>query len=569
MEEQNTVLASTEKPPEQCSHINPAGELDIRKIGQWFWRGNPFYLVSAALALYASTILFDTQDIWMETAVPVAILAGYTALCAATVTFIVRRGQVWDDARSLLFIILALPLALSASLDDKVIDRPQVSMVWMAGSLAVVGTLIHLVKKGLNISFSRLIEWMAAMLLGLFYCYPFLLSQLLRSYPTLPEKAIRGIACFPVVTALLLLPLLREVRNGNLRRENGTPWSHITEWMFGIFLAAVLIRTYLFSISFYGGRGVGGYGQMETGFGLWLLLPLLVFLLLLTIEYALRSGKRHQWLIIAVCGMILMLMTSPMPQIDMSRVQRIFFCAVWGPNTSRFLPAWLGIAILWSYLGWRKERIAWIFAAMSWLMVLELSCGIGKMTSELGSGSLRALGTGLATLMLVALAVLAYRVRRIETLLLFLLVLFSGGLTYLHIRLGLPDFPYPLLLGVTAAFLLPAFVYCHRKLEIGGLTVAVILLLPAIIWCAQTPTLLNWGYIIGIYAVTAVFWRHGIKAPLGIETLMLLGWLVRVLTAQLNALPWRGAGVIFVSLVFFAAAFAISVYKGGIWKKKP
>ncbi len=568
MEEQNPVPASPEKPPEPGFQINPAGELDIRKIGQWVWQGNPFYLVSAALALYASTILFNTQNIWMETAVPVAILAGYTALCAATVTFIVRRGQVWDDARSLLFIILALPLALSASLDDKVIDRPEVSMVWMAGSLAAVGALIHLVKKGLGIHFSRTIEWMAALLLTLFYGYPFLLSQLLRSYPTLPEQAIRGIASFPAAAALLMLPLLREIHKGNLRRENGTPWPHLAEWMFGIFLVAGLIRTYLFSISFYGGRGVGGYGQMETGFGLWLLLPLLVFLLLLAIEYALRSGKRQLLWVIAVGGMILMLMASPLPQIDMSRVERVFFCAVWGPNTSRFLPAWLGAAILWSYLGWRKERGAWCFAAVSWLMVLELSCGIGKMAGELGSGSLRALGTGLAALILAALAVLAYRVRRIETLLLFLLVLFSGGLTYLNVRLGLPDFPYPLLLGVTAAFLLPAFVYRHRKLEIAGLTVATILLLPAILWCARTQTPLNWEYIIGIYAVTAVFWRHGIKAPLGIQTLMLLIWLVRVLTVQLNALPWRGAGVIFVSLVFFIAAFAISVRKGGIWKRK-
>ncbi|MGE4565452.1 MAG: hypothetical protein AB7F32_11325 [Victivallaceae bacterium] len=568
MEEQNTVLASTEKPPEPGSQINPAGELDIRKIGQWFWQGNPFYLVSAALALYASTILFNTENIWMETAVPVAILAGYTALCAATVTFIVRRGQVWDDARSLLFIILALPLALSASLDDKVIDRPEVSTVWMAGSLAVVGVLIHLSKKGLGIHFSRGTEWTSSLLLGLFFFYPLILSQLLRSNPALPERAIRGIALFPLAVAVLLMPLLRQIRDGKLWQENGTPWPRITEWLFGIFIFAAMIRTYLFCISFYGGRGVGGYRQMETGFGIWLLMPIFVAVLMLAIELSLRTGKRPLWWLFLICGTALMLIISPAPQISLSRAELVFFVAVWG-GASRFLPFWLGTAILWSYLSWRREHKAWLFAALSWIMALHLVTDFGKVFRDLSSGNLRLAGAVCAILAVVALALLAYRVRRVETLLLFLLVLFGGGTIYAHHCQSLPRFPYLLMLALNAALLVAAYVYRNRKLEIAGLSLITILMLPAVIWCAKDPALLEGVYIIVILGGTALFWRHGFRAPLVVQMLMLLVWLVWVVTVKLNALPWRGAGVIFVSLVFFATAFAISAIKGGIWKKKP
>lgn len=67
--------ASSAPPPAGDSSSFFSRDLTASEIGRLLWSGNPLYLVSAALALYASTILFDTQNIWMETGVPVAIRA--------------------------------------------------------------------------------------------------------------------------------------------------------------------------------------------------------------------------------------------------------------------------------------------------------------------------------------------------------------------------------------------------------------------------------------------------------------------------------------------------------------
>src|ERR1051325_4785645 len=69
---------------------------------KFFYNANPFYLISACLILYAQTVVFDTGNIWMETAIPLGLIAAYTVLLTTTAIFIVRRGAVWDDARSLL-----------------------------------------------------------------------------------------------------------------------------------------------------------------------------------------------------------------------------------------------------------------------------------------------------------------------------------------------------------------------------------------------------------------------------------------------------------------------------------
>lgn len=62
-------------------------EVTFQKLWALFLAGNPFYLISAGLILYASTVVSDTANIWLETGIPIGILAGYTVLCGAGVIF--------------------------------------------------------------------------------------------------------------------------------------------------------------------------------------------------------------------------------------------------------------------------------------------------------------------------------------------------------------------------------------------------------------------------------------------------------------------------------------------------
>ena len=555
--------ASSAPPPAEEDSSFLSHNLTASEIGHLLWNGNPLYLVSAALALYASTILFDTQNIWMETGVPVAILAGYTALCALTANFIVRHGKVWEDARSLLFIVLALPLALSASLDDKVIDRPEVGIVWMGGSLCFVAAVSEYVRRGIGLKLGRWLWAVYYLQLALFFLWPFVLSQLLREYPHDKMPVVRGIILFPLLFAVIQLPLLRPVRRGTFSGENGTPWRLLPAVMFGFPAFIALIRTYLLSISFYGGRGVGNYSRMETGFGFWMVLPILLAATLLLLESAVTARRWHKASAILGGGIFAFFLLGSSITSGMSSLERFFFHTVWGEHGSGFAPPMLAAAILAGYAGFRGMRKAWVPAgiALIWFLWLQfgscLNAGDAPYRTPLVPG---------AVLVTLSLSAWAWLQRRWWSLL--LLLSWSVGITGGYFESSLPDLPYPFLLGFTAALLLTGWVYRHRILQTTGLIAAVALFVPVVFWCDSSGGLLYFCYLAALYLAALLFLLRRFWIPAAIDTLILLVWGLITVYRWFDQLPWRGAGVIFYSLVFFAAAFLISLAKAGILQRK-
>lgn len=569
----NSCKTSLRLPHRASSAPPPAGEsstffsrdLTASEIGRLLWSGNPLYLVSAALALYASTILFDTQNIWMETGVPVAILAGYTALCALTANFIVRHGKVWEDARSLLFIVLALPLALSASLDDKVIDRPEVGFVWMAGSLCFVAAVSEYVRRGIGLKLGRWLWIVYYLQLALFFLWPFALSQLLREYPDSKMPVIRGIILFPLLFAVIQLPLLQLVRRKSFSVENGTPWKLLPAVMFGFPAFAALIRTYLLSISFYGGRGVGNYSRMETGFGFWMVLPIVLAATLLFLESAITAQQRHKASVILGGGIFAFFLLGSSLTSEMSSLEWFFFRTVWGEHGSGFAPPMLAAAILTGYAGFRGMHKAWIPAGIALIWFLWLQFG-SYLNSGSGSVSPRAILIPGAALVTLGLSAWAWLQRRWWSLL--LLLCWVVGATGGYFEPHLPDLPYPFFLGFTAALLLTGWIYRHRILQTAGLIAAVALFVPAVFWCASPGGLLYFCYLTALYLTALLFLLRRFWIPAAIDTLILLIWGSIAVYGWFDLLPWRGAGVIFYSLLFFIAAFLVSLAKAGILQRK-
>lgn len=530
--------------------------LSVEDLVKFVIAGNPLYLVSAALALYASTILFDTGNIWVESAVPVMILAGFSLLSAATAVFIVRRGKVWDDARSLAFIILIFLLTLSASLDDKLVDRPEVGGAWLLASLLLAVGVTEWLRRGLGIRLSRGLWANYYGLLGVFFIYPFLLARLLDGNFSEYSPVVRGTLLFPVVFSLGLLPLLVSIAKGHfLDRDNGTPWRYLTPVIFVILTGAAVLRSFLITISFYGGRGQGGYGNLEHGFAYWMLLPFLVVVGMAVIELCIaakRPGRAAAFLVLA--AFLALAFASFEPESG-GRVQRVFYYAAWGRACGGWIPPLAALTILYGYAVCRKLWWAVPFAAMAaGLLALQFWKFSGAGGHHL-----------LAVFLTATFIFFALWKRHWWTLLLLLLwvILAGGGYLLFYCKL-LDTFLLPAGLAATA-ILVVGVRSGRRELEAAGLAMNLLFFF----FCTVMYKCDNWeACLTAALLYLGTLWRL-FRYPVFaiIETVIVLIGLCILGIRWTDRFEWRGVGVIVGSLFFFAAAFAVSLAKAGLLKK--
>jgi len=195
---------------------------DCGNLVKWVYTNNPFYLVSACFFLYSQTVLFKTDDPWIDTAIPFVLLLGYTALLAGTAVAIVRWGQVWADARSILLVLLCLLLVLSVTLDTKILEDLNLSVPMLTGCWVYAICLSAVVIRGLRIRLPLAFRGVYYGLLGLFFYYPYLVARL-ATFAS-PDATIRAIGLFPAVVGAGYLFLTPAVRRGPEHVEdNGTP----------------------------------------------------------------------------------------------------------------------------------------------------------------------------------------------------------------------------------------------------------------------------------------------------------------------------------------------------------
>ncbi len=73
---------------------------------RWICTSNPFYVLSAGLFLVGLWISFGAQAEEVQTWSLMSGLAGYTVLLAVTACLLVRFGNVWDDVRTVLLLVV-------------------------------------------------------------------------------------------------------------------------------------------------------------------------------------------------------------------------------------------------------------------------------------------------------------------------------------------------------------------------------------------------------------------------------------------------------------------------------
>ncbi|MDB5338428.1 MAG: hypothetical protein JWN70_4047, partial [Planctomycetaceae bacterium] len=254
-------------------------------LGMFLWTHNPFYLISLALVLH-STRLWHHDS--MEAFNPwplMSIIGGYLLLVAVTGFLLIKLGRVWDDARSILLMILLLFLELTLLVDDILIRdvRTGTMLLCMGWSAAV------LISECLLIGLRMRLPWTYRgpfhLLLALMFLYPlFLVSGTNDGH----EMVWRIFWFSPCVAAALLCLLPAVHRGRGALAQNGTPWSWpLYPWaLFGFLTICLGLRAWALTLSFdpVMGQGFDEAMQMQGIFGSYFLIPVVLALGILALE---------------------------------------------------------------------------------------------------------------------------------------------------------------------------------------------------------------------------------------------------------------------------------------------
>ena len=95
------------------------------------YTSNPFYVISADLVFIGLRMSFDTSGRTFETGALMIALLGYTLLLATTACVLIRLGEVWDDVRTILLLVVAMFLAISVTFDETLARNPRLGTCFL------------------------------------------------------------------------------------------------------------------------------------------------------------------------------------------------------------------------------------------------------------------------------------------------------------------------------------------------------------------------------------------------------------------------------------------------------
>jgi hypothetical protein len=257
----------------------------FRDIKHWLCTNNPFYLISAALVFAGLRISFapPNSNAWALT----IGVAAFTLLLAMSGFFLVRFGKLWDDARSILLLVVLLLAVLSESPDEVLVANFRHGLCLnLAGwffAVCVSETLLQ----GLGIRFN----WRLRVPFHAFFAVLFLYPVALTYFEFKPNSdALHwGLLGFSLATAGIVLSLVSAAHVGApLVANNGTPWRWpLFPWP--VFAALTLFacwRSYSLCIAL---DAVGGTAH---ACGPYFLAPLCLAVAFVLNELALQSRRR-------------------------------------------------------------------------------------------------------------------------------------------------------------------------------------------------------------------------------------------------------------------------------------
>ncbi len=313
---------------------------------RFIYTHNPFYLISAGLMLYGIYVAFGSKDAKVDDPwLLIMSLCGYTALMAVAAFLVIKLGRVWEDARSIVLILLLQFAALSMSFDEICAVSSGTAFRLLLFGFCFSALVSEGLLSGLGIRFPALFRTPYYLILGLFFFYPLCLS------PKLTEASVAAITwriyLFPALAGLAFLTLIPALRRGAaFVAKNGTPWPW--PWFpwtaFGFLAFAVGVRSYVLSQSF----NIMG---LQNGFGAYYLVPFLFALLLLLLE--LSVVQRWRGLQVMLMGLAPVLLVLSIPMGD-NYVYRRFLDMLQQTAGSPVWLALLGLVAFYGYSWYRR-----------------------------------------------------------------------------------------------------------------------------------------------------------------------------------------------------------------------
>jgi hypothetical protein len=336
---------------------------------------NPFYLLSVCFVLHGMAHWFHSDSGASFSPWPLlGLSAGYTLLLAITGFVIIRFGKVWDDARSILLIILLLFVQLSLIFDETLVRDPFAGRLLLLTGWGFSIVLSEALLLGLRIRLPWLFRLPYHGLLALLFLYPVSLVALGTRLPA--ETVLWRIYLFPVVGAGIQLTLIPAIRRGSAyTKENGTPWQWPWyPWSLFVFLGVCLgFRAYALSLSFDPviGESLEAALSFSSVFGIYFLVPLFLAAGVLLLEIGLAEKRR---------GVVKLAMLVPVVSLYVSYPD----LTVFGPYDSflRLLlqrvgsPVWLtllGATAFYAFSALRGVRSAEQWLAITLLVLMRVS----------------------------------------------------------------------------------------------------------------------------------------------------------------------------------------------------
>ena len=256
--------------------------MDMVTLVRWIATKNPFYAVSVALVLLGLWLSFGTQDDAVETWLLMASLAGYTLLLAGTALVLVRYLKLWEDARTVLCLVVLMFLATSVTFDQVLMVKPLRGAGCCLFGLGLAIGVSEAVLGGIRLRLPMLYRVPYYLLLAHFFLYPIFVGSMMSRAEPLGERGMWALFGFPAIAALLFLSLLPALRRGeDYLGEVPLPWPYYP-WSLFVFLGvAVVGRSVLLCWSM---QPLGLSALDRLVFGPYFLVPLGFAIAILALE---------------------------------------------------------------------------------------------------------------------------------------------------------------------------------------------------------------------------------------------------------------------------------------------
>ncbi len=218
MDHRAAPRSEPEPEPEPRRRDHPA-----RGLIRWLSNNNPFYALSAVLVLIGLRMSFDPEAHTFPAWAFISGLAAYTMLMAATACVLVRLGNVWEDVRTLLLLIVVVFIGIAMIFDEVLMRDRNLGQLCDQGAAVFAILLSEATLRGMRLRLPALYRIPYYLGLALVFLYPAALAPLLDR-PGDPNLswALFGFSPAAGLMALTLLPAIR--RGPAYVAKNGVPW---------------------------------------------------------------------------------------------------------------------------------------------------------------------------------------------------------------------------------------------------------------------------------------------------------------------------------------------------------